>query len=66
MNVERKDHIDQKGSKQKNYHEQLRTHKLSTDDVASINSTNKGRHLLLVYKLQVVPWGIERMDDIYL
>ena len=32
-----------------------------TDDVENINSTNKGRDLLLANKPQIVPWKTERM-----
>ena len=52
---QRKDHIDSKGAKQKNRYKQLRTHNLPTDDVESINSTNKGRDLLLANKWRIVP-----------
>ena len=31
------------------------------NDVENINSTNKGKDLLLANKLQIVPWGAERM-----
>ena len=40
---------------------QLQTHNLPTDDVENINSTNKGRDLLLANKLRIVPWGTEKM-----
>ena len=47
MDNQRKDHIDPKASKQRNYSKQLQTHNLPTDDVENINSTNWGRDLLL-------------------
>ena len=48
----RKDHIDAKGPKQRNRPKQLQTHNLPTQN---INSTNKGRYLLLSNKPQIVP-----------
>ena len=41
------DHIDPKGSKQRNCPKQLQTHNLPTDDEKNINSKNKERSLLL-------------------
>ena len=40
---------------------QLQTHNLPTNDVENINSTNKGRDLLLANKPRFVPWRTERM-----
>ena len=45
----------QKDHPQGNYPKQLQTHNLLTDDVENINSTNKGRDLLLPNKLWIVP-----------
>ena len=53
--------IDPKGPKQRNCPKQLQTHNLATDDVENINSTNKGRDLLLTNKPQFILWGTERM-----
>ena len=50
-----KHYIDPTGTKQKYRSKQLHTHNLPTDDVGNINSTNKGRDLLLANKLRVVP-----------
>ena len=47
MNNQSKDHIDPKEPKQKNCPKQLQTHNLPIDDVENINSTNKGRDLVL-------------------
>ena len=47
---QRKDHIDTKGPKQMNRPKQLQTYNLPTNGVENINSTNKGRNLLLVNK----------------
>ena len=58
---QRKDHIDTKGPKQRNRPKQLQTHNLPTNDMENINSTNKGRDLLLANKLQIVPWRTEMM-----
>ena len=58
---QRKDHIDPKGPKQRNYSKQLQNHNSPTDDVENINSTNKGRDLLLANKPRIVLWGTERM-----
>ena len=60
---QRKDHIDPTGPMQRNRPKQLQTHNLPTDDVKNINSTNKGRDLLLTNKLQIVPWEKERMPQ---
>ncbi len=54
MNDQRKDHIDPKGPKQSNRPKQLQTHNLPTDDEGNINSTNKGRDLLLAKKPPIV------------
>ena len=56
-----KDHIDPKGPKQRNCPKRLQTHNLLTEDVENINSTNKGRNLLLVNKPLIIHWGTERM-----
>ena len=55
MDDQRKDHIDPKGPKQRNFSEQLQTHNLPTDDVENINSTNKRRDILLANKPWTVP-----------
>ena len=57
----RKDHIDPEGPTQGDNPKELQTHNLLTDDEENINSTNKGRDLLLVNKPQNVPWGTDRM-----
>ena len=61
VNDHRKEYIDTKGPKQRNRHKQLQTHNLPTNDVENINSTNKGRDLLLANKPRIVPWRTERM-----
>ena len=61
MDDQRKDHIDLKGPKQKKRLKQLQTHNLPTDDVENINSTNKGRYLLLANKSRFVSWRTEKM-----
>ena len=58
---QRKDHIDTKAPKQRNSPKQSYTHNLPTNDVENINSTSKGRGLLLANNPWVVPWRIERM-----
>ena len=63
MDDQRKDHIDTKGPKQRNRSKPLQTHILPTDDVENINSTSKGRDLLLANKPWVIPWGAERMPQ---
>ena len=60
---QRKDHIEPKVHKQRNHYKQLQTHNLPTDDVENIDSTNKGRDLLLANKLPFVPGGTERMPQ---
>ena len=52
MDDQKKDHINPERAPQKNCTKQLHNHNLPTDDVANINSTNKGRDLLFVNK----PW----------
>ena len=47
MNARLKYHIDLEGPTQENYLKKLQTHNLLSDDVENINSTNKGRDLLL-------------------
>ena len=41
MDDQRKDHIDPKGTKQRNHPKQLKTHNLPTEDVENINSTRE-------------------------
>ena len=53
----------QKDPAQRNRLKPLMTNNLPTDDVENINSTNKGRDLLLANKLWIVPWGTERMPQ---
>ena len=55
MNDQRKDDIDIKGLKQKNHPKQLQTNNFPNNDVENINSTNKGKDLLLTNKLRFVP-----------
>ena len=52
-----------KKNKQRTPSKQLQTHNLPTDEEENMNSTNKGRYLLLANKLQIVPWGTERMPQ---
>ena len=54
MDDQWKDPMYPKGPKQRNSPKQFQTHNMPTDDVENINSTNKGRNLLLSYK----PWFI--------
>ena len=61
MDRQRKDHIDPEGPPQVNHPAQLQNHHLSTNDVENINSTNKGRDLLLANKPRIVSWGTERV-----
>ena len=61
LDDQRKNHIDPK--RQKNRPKQLQTHNLPSDDVENINSTNKGRDLLLANKLRIVTWGAEKMPQ---
>ena len=61
MDDQRKDHIDPKGHKQRNLPKQLHTHNLPTDGVENINSTDKGRDLLLANKPRFVSWRTKRM-----
>ena len=58
---QRKDCINPKGPKRRNCSKQLQTDNLPTNDVKNTNSTNKGKELLLVNKLRIVPWRTERM-----
>ena len=53
--------MDTKGPKQRNHPKKLRTHNLPTNDVENINSSNKGKDLLLANKLRFVPWRTEKM-----
>ena len=63
MGDQRKDHIDPEGPPKESRPKQLQTYNLPTDDVENINSTNKGRDLLLANKLRIVPWRTERMPQ---
>ena len=63
MDNQRKDHIDPKVPKQRNRSNQLQTHSLPTDDVENINSTNKGKDLLLANMPQIVLWEAERIPQ---
>ena len=63
MDDQRKDHLDLKGPKQRNRPRQLEAYNLPTDDLENVNSTNKGRDLLLDNKPQIVPWAVERMPQ---
>ena len=47
MDDQRQDHIDPKRPKERNRPKQIQTHNLPADDAENINSTNKGRDLLL-------------------
>ena len=51
------------GPPQGNRFKQLQTFNLPTQYVENINSTNKGRYLLLANKPQTVPWRTERMPQ---
>ena len=42
---------------------QLQTYNLPTDDVENVDSTNKGRDLLLANQPQIVPRGTEMMPQ---
>ena len=53
IDIQKKDHIDPIGSNKK-HPKQPRTHNLLTDDMENINSTNKGRDLLLANTPQIV------------
>ena len=55
LDDQRNDHIDPEGPNQRNPSKQLQTHNLPTDDVENINSTNKGKDLLLANKPRIVP-----------
>ena len=61
MDDQRKNPIDRKEPKQGNPSKQLQTHNLPTNNVENINTTNKGRDLLLANKPRLVPWRTERM-----
>ena len=54
MDDRKKDHIDLKGSKQRTYPKQLRTHNLPTDDGENKNCTNKERDLLLANESWII------------
>ena len=60
---QRKDHIDSEGPLQGNSPKQLQTQNLRNDDVENINNTNKGRDLLLTYKLRIVLRGTEMIPQ---
>ena len=53
----------QKEPKHGNTHKQSQTYIFPTDDVDNINSTNRGRYLLLANKPWIVRWGTERMPQ---
>ena len=55
MDDQKKDNIDPVGPTQENRLKHLQTHNLPTDDVENLNSTNKGKDLLLANKTQIVP-----------
>ena len=55
MDDQRKDYINPKGPKQRNYSKQLQTHNLPTNDVEIFNSTNKGKDQLLAKKPRLFP-----------
>ena len=59
--TKRKTTLIQKDPTKRNRSKQLQTHNVPTDDVENTNDTTKGRDLLLVNKLQIVPRGTERM-----
>ena len=61
MDDQRKDHMDPEGRPQRTHPKLLQIHNLPVDDGENIKSTNKGRDLQLTDKLQVVPWGTERI-----
>ena len=63
MNVQRKDHTDPKGPKQRNRPKRLQIHNMPTDDVENINSANKERDLLIANKPWIVLWETERMPQ---
>ena len=63
MDNQRKDHIDPKGPLQENRLKQLQTHNLPANDLENINSTNKGRDLLLAKKQWIVPLATERVPQ---
>ena len=63
MDDQRKDHIDPKGSKQRNSPKQLQNQNMPTNNVENINSINKGRNLLLATKPRIIPWGTKRMPQ---
>ena len=63
MDDQRKDYINPKGYKQRNYSKQLQTHKLPNNDVENTNSKTKGKDLLLDNKPWIVPWRTGRMPQ---
>ena len=63
LNDQRKDYINPKGSKQRNYFKQLQTDNGPTNGVENTNSTNQGKDLLLAKKPGIVPRRTERMPQ---
>ena len=63
MDDQREDHIDPKEPKQRNRPKQLQTYNLPIEDVENINSTNKGRDLVLANNLLLVSWRTERVPQ---
>ena len=63
LDDQRKNYINPKGPKQKNCPKQLQTDNMHTNDVENINSTNKGKDLLVANKPWIVPWRTERMPQ---
>ena len=63
LDDQKKDYIDPKGPKQRNYSKQLQTDNLPTNDVENTNSRNKGKDILLANKPRIVPWLTERMPQ---
>ena len=61
LDDQRKDKINPKGPKQRNYSKQLKTNKLPINDVGNSNSRNKGKDLLLGNKPGFIPGRIERI-----
>ena len=55
MDDQRKDYVDPEETPQEDCPKQLQTHNLPTNYVENFNSKNKGRDLLLVNKLRIVP-----------
>ena len=55
--------INPKRSKQRHHPKQIQTHNSPTDHEENINSTNKGRDLILTNKPWIVRWGAENMPQ---